>query len=179
LEKYHAETVRYFMLASHYRSPINYSAENLDSAKLGLSRLYLSVRGLPAADATEKSEFSGRFNEAMNDDFNTPIALSVLFDLAREINTQRQKNNLSRAAELAALLKKLSGVLGILQQDPEVFLQAEGDDLDKEKIAQLIAARNAARANKQWEQADQARQALLDMGILLEDTPAGTTYRRV
>ncbi len=180
LEKYDAEAVRYFMLASHYRSPINYSAENLDSAKAGLARLYLSLRGLPATDKTAGEDiFLPRFNEAMDDDFNTPLALSVLFDIVREINTLRDANNLSAAAELANLLKKLCGVFGILQKDPDNFLQSGVMANDKEKITQLIAARDAARLAKDWAKADQVRQALLDMGVILEDTAQGTVARDV
>jgi cysteinyl-tRNA synthetase len=179
LAQYDAEVLRYFMLASHYRSPINYSTENLESAKAGLARLYLSVRGLPVTDKTSGESFLARFNEAMDDDFNTPLALSVLFDIVREINTLRDANNLSAAAELANMLKKLSGVFGILQKDPETFLQSGLIASDKAKIDQLIAARNTARAAKDWAKADQVRQELLDMGVILEDTAQGTTARNL
>jgi cysteinyl-tRNA synthetase len=181
LEKYDAETVRYFMLASHYRSPINYSAENLESAKAGLARLYLSVRGLPEVEPTQTTAgeaFTAQFHTAMEDDFNTPLALSVLFEMVREINTQRDAQNISAAVSIAGVLKKLSGIFGILQQDPETFLQADIAQQDQEKIAQLVTARNEARANKEWEKADQARKALLEMGIVLEDTAQGTTLRK-
>jgi len=179
LAQYDAEIVRYFMLASHYRSPINYSAENLNSAKAGLARLYLSLRGLPESNVIGGEAFLSRFNEAMDDDFNTPLALSVVFDIVREINKLRDENHIQAAAELGAMLKKLCGVLGILQKDPEVFLQTGMIDQDKEKIAQLIAARNTARANNAWEEADKVRQELLEMGVILEDTAEGTAVRRV
>jgi cysteinyl-tRNA synthetase len=179
LKEYDAEIVRYFMLASHYRSPINYSAENLESAKAGLARFYISLRGLPTVAVLDGENFSSRFKEAMDDDFNTPLALSVLFDLVREINILRDENKMSAAAELGALLRKLGGVLGIIQKDAEAFLQAGMIEGDKEKIATLIAARNKARAEKAWAQADQVRQELLAMGVILEDTAQGTITRKI
>lgn len=177
LAQYDPEIVRYFMLASHYRSPINYSAENLDSAKAGLARLYISLRGLPETKTISGDIFLTRFNEAMDDDFNTPLALSVLFDIVREINKLRDENKIMQASELGALLKKLCGVFGILQKDPEVFLQS-GANINMEEVEHLIAARNAARANKEWEKADQVRNELLNMGVILEDTAQGTVIRR-
>lgn len=177
--QYETEVVRYFMLASNYRSPINYSPENLDSAKAGLVRLYTSLRGLPETETEGGATFLARFKEAMDDDFNTPLALSVLFDIVREINTLRDENKITAAAELGTLLKKLGGIFGVLQKDPEIFLQSGVGEMDREKVEQLIAARNAARANKNWAEADQVRQELLKMGLILEDTPQGTVIRRV
>lgn len=178
LGQYETEIVRYFMLASHYRSPINYSSENLDSAKAGLARLYISLRGLPETQVVGGDDFLKRFNEAMDDDFNTPLALSVLFDIARDINKLRDENKISEAAELGALLKKLCGIFGILQKDPEEFLQS-GSDIDMKEVEYLIKVRNEARANKAWAEADRVRQQLLEMGVILEDTPNGTEMRRV
>ncbi len=173
------EIVRYFMLASHYRNPINYSKENLESAKVGLERLYISLRGLPSVETTSSNDvFMTRFNEAMDDDFNTPVALSVLFDIAREINKLRDENKLIQAAELGNILKKLAGIIGILQKNADDFLQAGITEADMKKIEQLTDARNEARKNKDWDSADKIRQELLSLGVVLEDTTEGTIVRR-
>ena len=127
-----------------------------------------------------QSTFRARFAEAMNDDFNTPVAISVLFDLAREINRQRESG--VEAGNLAGLLVELGGVLGILQSDPEQYLQADtqaASGLSAEKIAALIEARNAARAQRQWREADRIRDELSAAGVVLEDGPNGTTWRRL
>ena len=182
LKQYPAEIVRYFLLASHYRSPINYSAESLDSAKAALERFYTALRGLNIQavqiDLTQKliNAYQLRFEQAMNDDFNTPEALAVLFDLVRDINRARDEN-IELANQLGALLKHLAEVLGILQQSPAQFLQAGTQALDVEKIECLIAARNSARKNKAWAEADKIRDELLALGITLEDTANGTLWR--
>lgn len=178
LAQYAPEVVRYFLVASHYRSQLNYSAESLDSARHALERLYLTLRGLPEkTESTTVTEFEQRFNEAMDDDFNTPNALAVLFDLAREINRVRDETP-QKAAELAGVLRRLGGILGLLQQSPETFLQS-GISEQQAKIQSLIDARNQARKTKQWAEADRVRDQLLQMGVILEDTPHGTIWRKV
>ncbi|WP_409422844.1 cysteine--tRNA ligase [Pseudaeromonas sp. ZJS20] len=177
LKVYDAETVRYFLMSGHYRSQLNYSDENLNQARAGLERLYTALRGLPLVDAAGGEELVGRFEAAMDDDFNTPEAYSVLFDLAREVNRLKPVDE-PAAAALAARLRALGAVLGILQQDPERFLQAGDDDNEVAEIEALIKARNDARAAKDWPAADAARNALTAKGILLEDGPSGTSWRR-
>lgn len=177
---YDAETVRYFLMSGHYRSQLNYSEENLKQARSSLERLYTALRGTDAnAPATGGEVFTARFCEAMDDDFNTPEAYSVLFDLAREVN--RLKSEESAAANgLAAELRKLAHVLGLLQQQPEQFLQSGAQSADSEvaEIEALIKQRNDARQAKEWVLADAARDRLNDMNIVLEDGPQGTSWRR-
>lgn len=181
LAYYDAETVRYFLLSGHYRSQLNYTEENLKQARTALERLYTSLRGTDAnAQPIGGEAFEALFIEAMNDDFNTPEAYSVLFDLAREVNRLKSVD-MNKANGLAAVLRKLAKVLGLLEQDPEAFLQssAKADDVGEvEKIETLIQQRNDARKNKDWAAADVARDALTAMGIVLEDGPQGTTWRR-
>lgn len=181
LAYYDAETVRYFLLSGHYRSQLNYTEENLKQARTALERLYTSLRGTDVnAQPAGGEAFEAQFIEAMNDDFNTPEAYSVLFDLAREVNRLKTVN-MEAANGLAAVLRKLAKVLGLLEQQPEHFLQsgAQADDADEvEKIEALIQQRNDARKNKDWAAADAARDALTAMGIVLEDGPQGTTWRR-
>ncbi|MCG8428143.1 MAG: cysteine--tRNA ligase [Chromatiales bacterium] len=180
LARYQAEEVRYFILTSQYRSPLNYDDEHLDNARGALTRFYTALRGLPVAEPAGAEAFVERFNMAMDDDFNTPEALAVLFDLVREINRIRTEDE-AKAAGLAAELRCLGGVLGILQDDPEVYLRggaAGGDGLSDEEIEQLIQQRLDARANKNWGEADRIRDELKERGILLEDGAQGTTWRR-
>ncbi len=180
LERYRAEEVRYFILTSQYRSPLNYSDEQLDNARAALTRFYTALRGLPIVEAAGGDLFVSRFNEAMDDDFNTPEALAVLFDMVREINKLRTEDE-SRAAALAAELRRLSGLLGILQDDPEQFLRGESadeDGLSDAAIDNLIQQRLTARAEKNWAEADRVRDALQEAGIVLEDGAQGTTWRR-
>ncbi|MFA7351019.1 MAG: cysteine--tRNA ligase [Methylotenera sp.] len=171
LEKYDAEVVRFFILRAHYRSPLNYSDQHLDDAKVALTRLYTALRGHdvgePAIDWQHPQ--AARFKDAMNDDFNTPEALAVLFDLANEVNK-------TKLAETARLLKSLSGVLGLLQRNSDDFLQGEASvalDVDA-----LIQARLTAKQSKNFAEADAIRKQLAEAGIVLEDTPQGTTWRR-
>ncbi|MDC9613530.1 cysteine--tRNA ligase [Xenorhabdus khoisanae] len=178
LEYYDAETVRYFLLSGHYRSQLNYTEENLKQARTSLERLYTALRGTDKTAPPAGGEaFETRFTEAMNDDFNTPEAYSVLFDMVREINRLKAED-IAAANGLAAELRKLAGILGLLEQDPEHFLQggAQADD-DVAKIEALIKQRNDARKNKEWALADAARDQLNEMGIELEDGPQGTTWR--
>ncbi|ADE10915.1 cysteine--tRNA ligase [Sideroxydans lithotrophicus] len=207
LKKYDAEVVRFFILRAHYRSPLNYSDVHLDDAKGALTRLYTALKSAPSSSILppegEGSEFpspsgrgargegvidwdtphAARFKSAMDDDFNTPEAIAVLFDLANEVNR-------SQSVTAAAELKTLAGVLGLLQRDPQDFLQgrasmnltvptptleASGGALD---IDALIEARIAAKKSKNFAEADRIRKELLGAGIVLEDTPQGTTWRR-
>jgi cysteinyl-tRNA synthetase len=178
LAQYNAEAVRYFLLSSHYRSQLNYSAENLEQAHAALGRLYTALRNItPAAEVDLQSDYIARFKAAMDDDFNTPEALPVLFELAREVNRFKETEP-AKAAELAALLKLLAGVLGMLQGDAEQFLQSGASDDEVAEIEALIAKRNAARANKDWAAADAARDALTAKGIIVEDKNGVTSWRK-
>jgi len=180
LKVYPAEVIRYFILGSHYRSPLNYSDQQLDQARTGLARLYIALRNMPEASAPKGGDYRKRFAQAMDDDFNTPVALSVLFDLAREVNTLRDSKP-AEAPAMAALLRGLGGLLGILQSDPETYLQAgaaQQGGLPAEAVEQLIAARRAARTAKDWKEADRLRAELDAAGIVIEDGAGGTTWRR-
>ncbi len=180
LKYYDAETIRYFLMSGHYRSQLNYSEENLKQARTSLERLYTALRGTDSTAQPAGGEaFEARFREAMDDDFNTPEAYSVLFDMAREVNRLKTED-LAAANGLAAALRQLSGVLGLLEQEPEAFLQsgAQADDSEVAEIEALIKQRNDARKSKEWALADQARDRLNEMGIVLEDGPQGTTWRR-
>jgi cysteinyl-tRNA synthetase len=180
LEKYDPEVVRFFILRAHYRSPLNYSDQHLDDARQALTRLYTALKGIDASpvDSTDKTDidysdgYAKRFAEAMDDDFNTPEAVSVLFELANEVNR-------SRSIEDARLLRSLAAVLGLLERDPEAFLQADsGDGVSAQEIEEQIEARNAARKAKDFAQADRIRDQLLEQGVTLEDGAGGTTWRR-
>ncbi|MFA3777840.1 cysteine--tRNA ligase [Yersinia sp. 1652 StPb PI] len=180
LAYYDAETVRYFLMSGHYRSQLNYSEENLKQARASLERLYTALRGTDAsATPAGGAEFEARFRAAMDDDFNTPEAYSVLFDIAREVNRLKTEDIMA-ANGLAAELRKLAHVLGLLEQDPELFLQsgAQTNDDEVAKIEALIKQRNDARSSKDWALADSARDQLNELGIVLEDGPQGTIWRR-
>jgi len=178
LKKYPAEVIRYFLLSSHYRSAINYSEENLQTAYGALERFYNALKGIETTqhDAVENSDYEKRFHTAMDDDFNTPEAIGVLFELVREIN--RVKDSDARQAEqLVALLKKLGGVLGILEMPAEEFLRKGSADIDAEHVETLIAQRKQARADKDWPKADQIRDELAALNVVLEDKDGVTTWR--
>lgn len=180
LAYYDAETVRYFLMSGHYRSQLNYSEENLKQARASLERLYTALRGTDAnATPAGGGEFEARFRAAMDDDFNTPEAYSALFDIAREVNRLKTED-ITAANGLAAELRKLAHVLGLLEQDPELFLQsgAQTNDDEVAKIEALIKQRNDARSSKDWALADSARDQLNELGIVLEDGPQGTIWRR-
>jgi cysteinyl-tRNA synthetase len=180
LERYRAEEVRYFILTSHYRSPLNYGDEQLDNARGALTRFYTALRGLDDAQPATGEPSEAKFHAAMQDDFNTPEALAALFELAREINRVRG-DDASRAAALGALLRDLGGLLGLLHEDPEIYLRG-GEDadggLDDAAIDALIAERTAAKQARDWALADRIRDQLKEAGVVLEDSAAGTTWRR-
>ncbi len=174
LQKFDPEVFRFFILRAHYRSPLNYSDMHIEDAKGALTRLYTALKATPASgSAVDWSEaHAQRFKLAMDDDFNTPEALAVLFDLANEVNK-------SSDTTLAGQLGALGGVLGLLQRDPVEFLQGgAAGGLDEAQINAQIAARVAAKQAKNWAEADRIRKELLATGIVLEDCAAGTTWRR-
>ncbi|MES9856013.1 MAG: cysteine--tRNA ligase [Sedimenticola sp.] len=179
LQRYQAEEVRYFILTSQYRSPLNYDEEHLVNARGALTRFYTALRGLPEATAGGGEVFSSRFHEAMDDDFNTPEALAAMFELVRELNRVR-KNDEAQAAALGAELKRMGAIIGILQDDPERYLRgmAADDGLSDETIESLVQQRLDARTAKDWGAADRIRDELMEMGVVLEDGAGGTRWRR-
>jgi cysteinyl-tRNA synthetase len=195
LKQYRPEIIRFFILSSHYRSPLNYSDEQLNEAATALNRLYTALRGVTVPDAPILPDYQSRFEQAMDDDFNTPVAVSVLFDLARELN-KAKGGDTEQEEVLAASLKKLGGLLGILQADPDAWLKGEivglasidaGSDtvmatgqvgLSSDQIEQQVQLRLYAKKAKNWALADQIRDQLKEQGIILEDAPNGTTSWR-
>jgi cysteinyl-tRNA synthetase len=178
LEKYRAEEVRYFILTSQYRSPLNYDEEHLINARGALTRFYTAMRGLPEAQPAGGESHVEAFMAAMDDDINTPVALAAMFDLAREVNRVR-KEDLQQAAALGAQLKKLGDILGILQQHPDDYLKGDDDSgLSDAEIDSLIVQRSDAKAAKNWGEADRIRDELQLLGVVLEDSAQGTTWRR-
>lgn len=180
LEKYDAEVVRFFILNSHYRSPLNYSDKHLDEAKAALTTLYTAMRGIAVTEGGD-ADYEQRFSSAMDDDFNTPEAIAVLFELAREINRLRE-SDASKSAELAGVLKQQASFLGLLEREPDAFLQGGNDTaeggLSSDDVEILINQRLEARENKEWAESDRIRDELAEQGIVLEDGAGGTTWRR-
>ena len=180
LEKYRAEDVRYFILASHYRSPLNYSDQMLDSAGAALSRLYTALRDIDIGEPGDAGgEYIQQFDEVMDDDFNTPKAVAILFELANQVNKLRD-TDAEKASALAATLKYLGSILGLLQENPAQYLQSGGSEegLDNEHIEALIQQRIQAKQDKNWAEADRIRDELKAQGIVLEDKGAETIWRR-
>ena len=182
LARYRPEEIRYFILASHYRSPLNYSDNNLNEARAALQGLYTALRDTPADGHTPDNEYVKQFNEVMDDDFNTARALAVMHDIAHELNRQQDKTS-PTAKDLADTLRYLGGIIGLLQADPEAYLKSaagrETEVFDEVQIEKYIAARNQARANRDFKEADRIRTLLSEQGISLEDTASGTLWRRV
>ncbi len=176
LGRYDAEVVRYFILRAHYRSPLNYSDAHLDDAKRSLDSLYFALRDVPpgtAVDVDWSNDFAARFAAVLNEDFDSHGAIAVLFELAGEVNRQR-------SAELSALLKALGGVIGLLEREPMAYLQGGAGEagLDEAAIDQMIVDRAAAKKGKNFAEADRLRDELKTAGIVLDDSPQGTTWRR-
>lgn len=177
LATYHPEVVRYLLVSSHYRSPINYSEDSLREAKSALERFYLSLKGLPEVAAEGGEAYVDRFTAAMQDDFNSPEACAVLFDMIREINRLKATDTES-AAKLAARLRELASVLGVLQLDADEFLLADaGKSISSDEVEALIQQRLAAREAKNWAESDRIRDELAAKGVILEDSKGVTTWR--
>ncbi len=184
LKDFKAEVIRYFMLTSQYRSPLNYSTDQLTAAEAALDRLYIAIRGLKTGNVLENSEYEKHFIQAMDDDFNTPEALSVLFEIAKDINRARQSNDTTTATNLSSLLIKLANQLGLLEGDEGDIenwfkgISNPEDGLSNDDIDALIQQRLNAKADKDWATADKIRDELQSQGVSLEDNGAETIWRR-
>ena len=179
LKNYDGETLRYFLISSHYRSPLNYSKTNIDGAQSALKRLYNAINGLnkKVDDVSPiDTNFEERFNSALDDDFNTPMALSILFEIAKQINIERT-NNPNKASALSIQLVELGNYLGILEYDADEYLK-QGSELSESDISKKIEQREEARISKDFAMSDQIRDELFELGIILEDSVNGTTWRR-
>jgi cysteinyl-tRNA synthetase len=183
LEQYPAEAIRYFILSSHYRSPLNYAEDQLEQAKAALTRFYTTLRDVDTTQRVnwqDDEEFGGRFKAAMDDDFNTALALSVMADVRQAINKAREQAQSEIVAYLAGLLSSFGDVLGLFQQDADKFLTGDSSsDQLAVDIDGLVAERNQARADKNWALADEIRDQLTEMGIVLEDAAGKTSWRRL
>jgi cysteinyl-tRNA synthetase len=183
LEQYPAEAIRYFILSSHYRSPLNYAEDQLEQAKAALTRFYTTLRDVDTTQRVnwqDDEEFGGRFKAAMDDDFNTALALSVMADVRQAINKAREQAQSETVAYLAGLLSSFGDVLGLFQQDADKFLTGDNSsDQLAVDIDGLVAERNQARADKNWARADEIRDQLTEMGIVLEDAAGKTSWRRL
>ena len=179
LKTYDGEALRYFLISSHYRSPLNYSETNIESAQSALLRLYNAIKGLNHHSFNPELievDYETRFNAALNDDFNTPMALSILFEIAKQINIERTTNP-KKASALSSQLIKLGNYIGILNHNADEYLK-QGSDLSEFEISKKIDQREAARNSKDFAMSDQIRDELLELGIILEDSANGTTWRR-
>ena len=180
LDVYDSETVRFFLISGHYRSQLNYSEDNLKQARASLERLYTAIRDIDYSNGEldKNSPYYIKFSSAMDDDFNTPEALAVLFELTKELNRVKADCDQALASQLAYLLVTLANVLGLLFQKADQFLQGDESDDEVSMIEALIKQRNDARANKDWASADDARDKLAELNIVLEDGANGTTWRK-
>ncbi|MAC48497.1 MAG: cysteine--tRNA ligase [Oceanospirillum sp.] len=180
LEKYNPEVIRYFLLSSHYRSPINYSEDGLKSARQSLERFYTALQGVDAVEVPAEGEWVERFKAAMDDDFNTAEAFAVLFDLAKQLNIAKKEGDTEQASQLAGYLKLFGDVLGLFNQDADSFLKGEpaADGLSEGDIEAQIEARNQARKNKDFAESDRIRDELAAQGIILKDSREGTSWVR-
>ncbi|MFK5913771.1 MAG: cysteine--tRNA ligase [Woeseiaceae bacterium] len=181
-EKYDPEVLRYFILTSHYRSPLNYSDKQLDNAKAALTTLYTALRDIEVIACEDKATtYHQRMHAAMDDDFNTAEVLPVLFDLAKEVNRCKSTDE-SKATYYASILRDLAGMIGLLHQEPEAFLRGGSADsessISEDEVNDLIQQRNQAREDKNWAESDRVRDLLTDKGIILEDASGKTTWRR-
>ena len=179
LKTYDGEALRYFLISSHYRSPLNYSETNIESAQSALLRLYNAIKGLNHHSVDPELievDYETRFNAALNDDFNTPMALSILFEIAKQINIERTTNP-KKASALSSQLVNLGNYIGILNHNADEYLK-QGSDLSESEISKKIDQREAARNSKDFAMSDQIRDELLELGIILEDSANGTTWRR-
>lgn len=184
LNKFHPETVRYFLLSSHYRSQQNYSEENITQAHQALERLYQALWGLSIQESINLDDsaiisWKTRFHDAMNDDFNIPEAMSVLFELSREINRLKVSRDTKQANLLGSVLTHYMTLLGLHEQSPEAFLKAGISESERQTIESLIVERNLSRQNKDWAKADKLRDELKNLQVELADTPTGTTWRKM
>ena len=180
LKQYQAEVLRYFILTSQYRSPLNYSDEQLEQAKNSLTKFYSALRGIEADKSViwqDNEEYGSRFKAAMDDDFNTALALSVMADVRQTLNKVLEDSSQEQQVYLAGLLHSFGKVLGLFQQDTEAFFDSDKGD-DVELITGLITARNKARDDKDWSKADQVRDELKAIGIVIEDAAGKTIWRR-
>jgi cysteinyl-tRNA synthetase len=179
LEKYDAEVVRYFLASVHYRSYIDYSEDSLKEARSALERFYQALGSVECADAEPDNDFETRFYAAMDDDFNTPRALAVLFELVSELNRAVREGSLE-AGKLAAQLKRLGGIIGLLQQSPDAFLKGQdrAGELSAEQIETLILQRKDARSNRDFALSDKIRDDLAAQGVILKDDRSGTSWYR-
>ena len=178
--KYDPEVLRYFILTSHYRSPLNYSDKQLDNAKAALTTLYTALRGVEVVANKEKeTEYHQRVRTAMNDDFNTAEVLPVLFDLAKEVNRYKEKDT-AKAIHFASILRELADLIGLLKQEPDTFLRggSSNQGMSEGDIDDLILQRNQARDAKDWAESDRIRDVLKEEGIVLEDAGGKSTWRR-
>ena len=181
LAQYDAETVRFFLTTGHYRSQLNYSTDNLTQARASVERIYTSLRDVNIESdyvLDKESSFVKQFCQAMDDDFNTPQALAVLFEISKELNVAKAANNVDLAIGLASTLVALGEIVGLLQLDPAAFLQGDNDNDEVAIIEALIVQRNQARIDKDWALADDARDKLNAMKIVLEDSAGKTTWRK-
>jgi cysteinyl-tRNA synthetase len=181
LKTYSGETIRYFLISSHYRSQVEYSPVSLNEVQSALDRFYQALRGIAITDLhTIDDNYQMRFDSAMCDDFNTPEALAVMFDLVKALNSSQID---AEKFVLAATLVRLGGILGILQQDPEAYFKSTQNNVDgavsEEEIEAMITERASARAKKDWAESDRIRDKLTEQGVVLDDAKGVTSWRRL